>query len=90
MSTPDSDLLRRLLFILHRGWIEARLLAGNQNSQQLFDLADTLEIIPAALSRWKDNDLKVIRAALETYKTRYPDTTFNYIDYLETLQPPNF
>lgn len=90
MNTPESDILLRLLFILHRGWVETRLLASGQNFQQIFDLADALEIIPPALSHWTEGDLETIRVSLETYSRKYPNSTFNYADYLEKLQPPDF
>ncbi len=90
MNKLDPLLLLRLLFILHRGLVETRLLSSSQDFQQIFDLADALEIIPSALSHWTEGDQDVIRASLERYNRKYPNSTFNYADYLEKLQPPDF
>ena len=48
--TASKDLQRRLLFILHRGLVDARLLALGGNHAQLFDLADALEPLPGWLA----------------------------------------
>jgi hypothetical protein len=57
MNEPPEDIKLRLLFILHRGLVEARLLAGADRSKQVFDLADALELIPGMLKDWHDGDL---------------------------------
>lgn len=88
MNNPSSELLLRLLFILHRGWIEARLLAQGQRWQQLYDLTDALEPLPAALTRWNDDELDATRFNLTAYETKYPDTTFQYVRYLDLTAPP--
>src|SRR5712691_6043081 len=44
---PFADIAReKVCLILHRAFVEARNLAQNKNHQQLFDLADTFEVIP--------------------------------------------
>ncbi len=88
MNNPDPILLLRLLFILHRGWIEARLLAQGQHWQQLYDLTDALEPLPAALTRWNDEELEATRFNLTAYETKYLETTFQYSQYLDLTAPP--
>lgn len=88
MNTPDPILLLRLLFILHRGWVEARLLAQGQQWQQLYDLTDALEPLPAALTRWNDDELDATRFNLTAYETKYPENTFHYSHYLNLTTPP--
>lgn len=88
MNNPDPILLLRLLFILHRGWIEARLLTQSQRWQQLYDLTDALEPLPAALTRWNDDELDATRFNLIAYETKYPENTFHYSNYLNLTTPP--
>jgi hypothetical protein len=88
----DQQQLRRLLFILHRGWIEARELAQAGRSDQLYDLAEALHPIPAYMSRWRDEDLETIRLNLETYCKKYPGSAkrFQYLEFLDQWEPPDF
>jgi hypothetical protein len=88
MNAP-VDLQRRLLFILHRGLVEARLLAQAGKHQQVFDLADALEPLPGWLESWKDEYLGAIRANLETYAAQHPDA-FRYLDFIDKYDPPAF
>jgi len=92
MNTPDPLLLLRLLFILHRGWIEARLLAQRQQWQQLYDLTDALEPIPAAITRWNENELAASKFNLIAYETKYHKNAFQYSQYLDlnAPEPPPF
>jgi hypothetical protein len=87
--SPPSDLQRRLLFILHRGLVEVRLLAQAGEQQQVFDLADALEPIPGWLASWRNEHLDAVRRDLVTYATRYPHA-FRYFDYLDKFDPPSF
>jgi hypothetical protein len=79
--TPELE--RRLLFILHRGLVEARLLAMGQKNDVLFDLADALEPVPAYMSRWEDGYLESIRFNLRTYREKHPSPSFDYIRHLD-------
>ena len=88
MST-QVDLQRRLLFILHRGLVESRLLAQGGNQQQVFDLADALEPLPGWLASWKDEYLDAVRENLETYAAKYPNA-FRYLDFIDKYEPPPF
>jgi hypothetical protein len=84
----QQELRRRLLFILHRGLVEARLLAQAQKHQQLFDLADALEPLPGYMDGWEGQYLKAIRFNLETYQGKYPGLSFDYLRYLDVDPPP--
>jgi hypothetical protein len=88
MNTPQPELLLRLLFILHRGWIEARMLAQRQAWQQLYDLTDALEPLPAAITRWNDDELNATRFNLTTYETKHNENAFKYSQYLDLTAPP--
>jgi len=87
MNTPDATLLLRLLFILHRGWIEARMLTQGQRWQQLYDLTDALEPLPAAMTRWNDDELNATRSNLNAYETKYNESAFKYSQYLDLTAP---
>jgi len=83
-----QELERRLLLILHRGWVEARLLAQGQKHQQLFDLADALEPVPGYMDRWEEEHLEAIRFNLKTYRQKHPGSSFDYLRYLDVDPPP--
>ena len=87
MDNLDKNLLLRLLFILHRGWVEARLLAQGQQWQQLYDLSDTLELLPSAMSHWTPEELQTTRANLTAYESKYPNA-FQYSRYLDLNADP--
>jgi hypothetical protein len=84
----DSKLRRRIAFILHRGLVEARLLAMGGKSTQIADLADALECLPGYLDRAKDDSVATIRSNLQTYASKYPDSRFEYVRYLDEYDPP--
>jgi hypothetical protein len=87
----EKNIERRLLYILHRGLVEARLLAQTKQYDQLFDLADALEPLPGYMDRWEDQHLESIRFNLKTYKEEHPCSSFDYLRYLEVdPTPPMF
>ncbi len=90
MKEPPDDIKLRLLFILHRGFVEARLLAGANRNKQVFDLADALELIPGMLKDWHDGDLEKIRFLLKTYQDKYPGWGFNFLARLSDQDPLDF
>jgi len=92
MIEPNTDLRKRLLFILHRGWVEARELAGLKESEQLYDLADALHEIPAYMTRWRAEDLEELRLNLKTYCDKHPNSgkRYQYLEFLDQFEPPNF
>ena len=83
-----QELQRRLLFIVHRGLVEARLLAQAKKHEQLFDLADALEPLPSYMDNWQDSNLEAIRFNLKTYQQKYPSPSFDYLRYLDVDPPP--
>jgi len=85
----SNDLQRRLLFILHRGLVDLRLLAQGKKHQQAFDLADALEPLPGWMASWKDAHLDLLREHLDAYAQKYPDA-FMYRDYLDKYDPGAF
>lgn len=87
METPDSEIKLRLLFVLHRAWVEARLLAQEKACDQLYDLAEAVEPIPASLSRWDEQDIEILKFNLSVYESKYPSSNFRYIEYLDLTKP---
>lgn len=90
MKEPNDDIKLRLLFILHRGFVETRLLAGANKSMQVFDLADALELIPGMLKEWHDGDLQQVRSLLKTYQDKYPVGGFDFLARLSDHGPLPF
>ena len=84
----NQELQRRLLFIVHRGLVEARLLAQAKKHEQLFDLADALEPVPGYMDNWDDRHLEIIRFNLKKYRDKYPSPSFDYSRYLDVDPPP--
>jgi hypothetical protein len=90
MLMTQSDLTRRLAFILHRGFVEVRNLAGLPGyEQQIHDLADAMELLPRFLSKEAtEDDLEMIRFVLQDYQEKYPTGRYDYLAYLEKCEPP--
>ena len=84
----NQELNRRLLFILHRGLVEARLVAQAKKPEQLFDLTDALESLPSYMDSWDDRHLETIRFNLRKYREKYPSPSFDYLRYLDVDPPP--
>ena len=82
------ELQRRLLFIIHRGLVEARLLAQAKKHEQLFELTDTLEPVPGYMDNWDERHLELIRFNLQKYRDKYPSPSFDYFRYLDVDPPP--
>jgi len=78
MKEPPDDIKLRLLFILHRGFVEARLLAAADKSKQIFDVADALELIPGMLKDWQNEDLDRIRSLLTAHQEKHPVGGFDF------------
>ena len=90
MNEPAPELRKRLLFILHRALVEARLLAMSQRHEQLLDLTEATHEIPGYMSRWEDGHLASIRRDLQTYHDKYAGSRFDYVQYLEQWDIPPF
>lgn len=85
----DQDIRRRVLYILHRGLVEARLLVKERRYDQVFDLADALEQLPGFLDKWRDEYMDYIRANLKEYRTKYPSTSFDYLREFDVYPIPD-
>ena len=72
---------QKLLVILQRCFHELRNLAPTVTSQQVHDLADAVEILPALMLRWEEGNLEITRAALGVYQSKYAGA----YDYLSIL-----
>jgi hypothetical protein len=85
MITTDlhQDLTRRLLYILHLGFVESRLLALAKRDEQAYDLADVMEVLPSLLSHGEDDARETMDRLLREYKGKYPDSTYDYAKYLD-------
>ena len=88
MNKPSDDLTRRLLYILHRGFVQVRNLALAEGNTQIAELADAMEIIPTLMDRWDEEHLELIRFALKTYEDKYPGGTYNHVADLTTHEVP--
>ncbi len=87
MNTTQQDLRKRLLYILHLGFVEARNLALASGNQQIADLADALEILPRFVENCEEEDLELIRFVLKTYQEKYP-SSYDYPARFDLYDPP--
>ena len=83
-----SEQERRLLFIIHRAWVESRLLCMAGRVDQARDLADALELVPGAILRPRAEDLAVIRFSLGDYQARHAGRCFDYVAILDGEEMP--
>lgn len=72
----------RLLRILHRAFVQARDLAQNGDTQQLYDLADTFELLPELMARWDETSLSRICSILAEYESAHPQCGYEYLSLL--------
>jgi hypothetical protein len=82
MNAVPDVLLRKLCYILHRGFVESRRLAQQGQDQQLFDLADAFEPIPGFFPDWNEECLDMVRSNLRTYQGQYGEKAFDYLGIL--------
>jgi hypothetical protein len=73
----------RLLRILHRAFVQARNLAMKGDCQQLYDLADTFELLPELMGRWDETTLGRIRSILAEYESGHPQSGYEYLSLLD-------
>jgi hypothetical protein len=88
MVSPQNDTQRRLLFVLHRGLVEARQLSLARKTEQLFELTDALEPIPGCVIEDGATRLDEIRSNLRAYEQRYQGLCFEYTPYLADWPAP--
>jgi hypothetical protein len=86
MNACPPELASRLLYILYRGWVEAR--SRTLNPQQEFDLADAMHNIPGFLADWHDDYLDMIREDLRAYQSKYTEACHDYLSFLECSELP--
>ena len=84
----NSEIKHRLLFVLHRAWIESRLLSRQGNCEQAEELADLMEIVPGIIAYQKEEDLKILKEGLAAYVKRF-ESRFDYPAALELEPPPS-
>jgi hypothetical protein len=73
----------RLLRILHRAFVQSRNLALRGESQQLYELADTFELLPELMSHWDEANLARIRSILTEYESGHPQSGYEYVSLLD-------
>jgi hypothetical protein len=88
MSNPAPPVVQaRLLRILHRAFVQARNLALRGDCQQLYDLADTFELLPELMARWEETTLGRIRSILAEYESGHPESGYEYLSLLDGDDP---
>jgi hypothetical protein len=92
MKELTQDLSRRLLYILHRGMVEARNLSYAGHSEQVADLADAMEYLPILMLKWNQHSdsWEMVRHVLKTYEDKYPTGRYEYTPYLEQNPLPEY
>src|SRR5207244_12415368 len=77
----------RLLCILHRAFVQARNLALRGDCQQLYDLADTFELLPELMAHWNETTLGRIRSILAEYESGHSQSGCAYLSLLDGDDP---
>jgi hypothetical protein len=72
-----------LLRVLHRAFVQARNLALKGDCQQLYDLADTFELLPELMAHWDESSLGRIRSILTEYQSNHPQSGYEYVSLLD-------
>jgi hypothetical protein len=88
VAAPPEVLLR-LLFILHRGFVEARNLGYAGRSEQIAELADAMEVLPGELLKWDERSMELVRFALKNYEDKFPGCRYDYSPYLDRWPVPD-
>jgi len=82
-----TDVRDRLRYVIHLGLVDIRNLAfAGGHDQQIADLADILEILPAAMGNDSEPDLTVIHEEFERYELEYPEHRYKFLDILDGKQ----
>ena len=88
MNATEPCLRKRLQYILHWGFVEARILALDGRSEQIAELADAMEILPQYLDECDEDGLEMIRFVLQNYQSKFPLSNYSYLDILEGRKEP--
>jgi hypothetical protein len=84
MSHPAPAAVQaRLLRVLHRAFVHARNLALVGDCRQLYELADTFEILPELMTHWDETTLDRIRRILTEYESGHPQCGYEYLSLLD-------
>ena len=85
MTTETAtDLRRRIRFLIHWGLVEIRELGyAGASHAQIADLADILEFLPEFLEGGPEPDVEVIREQFQGYARRYPESSYDYLSFLD-------
>ena len=67
--------------------VQARNLALKGDCQQLYDLADTFELLPELMARWDESTLGRIRSILMEYESNHPQSGYEYVSLLDGDDP---
>ena len=73
----------KLLRILHRAFVQARNLALRGDGQQLYELADTFELLPELMAHWDETTLGRIRSILAEYESGHLQSGYEYLSLLD-------
>lgn len=73
----------RLLRILHRAFVQARNLALGGDCRQLYELADTFEVLPELMTHWDEATLGRVRCILAEYQASHPQSGYEYLSLLD-------
>src|SRR5437868_8542763 len=82
-NLAPSAVQAKLLHVLHRAFVQARNLALKGDCQQVYDLADTFEILPELMIRWDETTFNQIRGILGEYESGHPQSGFEYLALLD-------
>ena len=74
----------KLLRVLHRAFVQARNLAMKGDCGQLYELADTFEIVPELMANWDGTTLSRLRSILAEYGSSHPNAGYDYVSLLDT------
>jgi hypothetical protein len=89
MNSTQEELARKLLYLMHLAFVEARALAQCTNNRQLEDLADTFEILPRFVEKCDQAGMESIRSALKKYQESYPHSPYNFLSRFENGHVPD-
>src|SRR5262245_37842968 len=76
-----------LLRVLHRAFVQVRNLALKGDCHQLYDLADTFELLPELMAQWDESTLGRIRSILSEYESNHPQAGYAYVSLLDGDDP---
>jgi len=73
----------RLLRILHRAFVQARNLALGGDCRQIYELADTFEVLPELMTNWDEATLGRVRYLLAEFEASHPQSGYEYLSLLD-------